>query len=68
MHDIHSSIVAAVPGILAVLRAKGYTFVPVTEPTGESGLTGGQSYARAPNPQRLPAPRAPRRPGEVRYP
>jgi peptidoglycan/xylan/chitin deacetylase (PgdA/CDA1 family) len=50
MHDIHSSTVAAVPKILAGLRAKGYTFVTVTELMGDSALKAGESYARGPQP------------------
>lgn len=52
MHDIHSSTVAAVPRILSGLRAKGYTFVTVTELMGGSGLKAGESYARGPQPAR----------------
>lgn len=34
MHDIHPTTVAAVPGILAKLKAQGYTFVTVPELLG----------------------------------
>lgn len=52
MHDIHGSTVAAVPEILSRLKAKGYTFVTVTELLGQDKLKSGQTYSRAP----LPAP------------
>ncbi|MFJ6418074.1 polysaccharide deacetylase family protein [Paeniglutamicibacter sp. NPDC091659] len=52
MHDIHSSTVAAVPEILSRLKAKGYTFVTVTELLGKNKLKSGETYSRAP----LPAP------------
>lgn len=48
MHDIHSSTVAAVPRILSGLKAKGYTFVTVTELLGKENLKSGEAYSRAP--------------------
>ncbi|MFF5791865.1 polysaccharide deacetylase family protein [Paeniglutamicibacter sp. NPDC012692] len=50
MHDIHSSTVAAVPEILSRLKAKGYTFVTVTELLGQDKLKSGKTYSRAPLP------------------
>ena len=50
MHDIHSSTVAAVPEILSRLKAKGYTFVTVTELLGKDKLKSGETYSRAPLP------------------
>ncbi len=49
MHDIHSTTVAAVPRILAGLKAKGYTFVTVTELLGKDKLKSGETYLRAPS-------------------
>ena len=69
MHDIHSSTVAAVPRILSGLRAKGYTFVTVTELLGPTGLEAGKSHARAPgNAKPDGGDGRARHPGEVRYP
>ncbi|MGL3807000.1 polysaccharide deacetylase family protein [Paeniglutamicibacter sp. R2-26] len=56
MHDIHGSTVAAVPEILTRLKAKGYTFVTVTELLGEDSLKSGKTYSRAP----VPAPVRPK--------
>lgn len=44
MHDIHPSTAAAVPGIIAGLRAKGYTLVTVSQLFG--GTTPGKTYFR----------------------
>lgn len=48
MHDIHPSTVAAVPRILTQLKAKGYTFVTVSELIGKNNLKSGETYSRAP--------------------
>ena len=48
MHDIHPSTVAAVPRLLAKLKAKGYTFVTVSELLGKENLKSGETYSRAP--------------------
>ena len=48
MHDIHASTVAAVPRILSQLKAKGYTFVTVSELLGKDHLKSGETYSRAP--------------------
>ncbi|GAA1497113.1 polysaccharide deacetylase family protein [Paeniglutamicibacter kerguelensis] len=50
MHDIHGSTVAAVPEILSRLKAKGYTFVTVTELLGKDKLNSGEAYSRTPLP------------------
>lgn len=42
MHDIHPSTAAAVPGIVAQLRAKGFVLVTVTELLGST--TPGKTY------------------------
>lgn len=57
MHDIRSSTVAAVPRILSGLRAKGYTFVTVSELMGPAGLEAGASYSHGPRPPK-PSPSA----------
>ncbi|WP_181149700.1 polysaccharide deacetylase family protein [Arthrobacter sp. MYb227] len=49
MHDIHASTVAAVPRILSQLKAKGYTFVTVSELLGKENLKSGETYSRAPS-------------------
>lgn len=54
MHDIHSSTIAAVPKVLEGLRAKGYTFVTVSELLGPVGLKAGESYTRALRPTTSP--------------
>lgn len=45
LHDIHSTTVAAVPGIIEGLHAKGYTFVTVSQLLGKAKP--GQVYSRA---------------------
>lgn len=45
MHDIHPSTVRAVPGIIARLRAKGFTLVTVSQLVGST--TPGTTYSRA---------------------
>jgi peptidoglycan/xylan/chitin deacetylase (PgdA/CDA1 family) len=45
MHDIHKSTVDAVPRLLRLLNAKGYTFVTVSELYGTRELAPGKSYA-----------------------
>lgn len=45
LHDIHSTTVAAVPGIIEGLRAKGYTFVTVSQLLGKAKP--GRVYSRA---------------------
>jgi peptidoglycan/xylan/chitin deacetylase (PgdA/CDA1 family) len=45
MHDIHKSTVDAVPALLRDLRAKGYTFVTVSELYGTRPLLPGERYA-----------------------
>ena len=42
LHDVHPSTVAAVPAIVAGLKAKGYTFVTVPQLIGT--MTAGTAY------------------------
>ena len=44
LHDIHSTTVAAVPGIVARLAAKGFVFVTVSELYAGRRLTPGRRY------------------------
>jgi peptidoglycan/xylan/chitin deacetylase (PgdA/CDA1 family) len=45
MHDIHKSTMEAVPRLLDELKAKGYTFVTVSELYGDQVLAPGRRYA-----------------------
>lgn len=45
MHDIHPTSVAAVPGLIRLLRARGYTLVTVPELLGPT-KPGGRYFGR----------------------
>lgn len=53
MHDIHPTTVAAVPGIIKRLAAKGYVFVTVSELYGDP-MTPGKKYIQRPAPRKAP--------------
>ncbi len=62
MHDIHSTTVDAVPGIVDDLQGQGYTLVTVSELLGSPGARPGLhptlNPARARPARRVPPPRA----------
>ncbi len=57
MHDIHANTIAAVPGIIDGLQARGFRFVTVSEMM--SGSCGGSAIAYSLPGQAAPAPAAP---------
>ena len=48
MHDTHPTSVDAVPAMIADLKAKGYTFVTVTDILDDRGMDAGTVYSHGP--------------------
>jgi peptidoglycan/xylan/chitin deacetylase (PgdA/CDA1 family) len=48
MHDTHPTSVDAVPAMIADLKAKGYTFVTVTDSLDDRGMDAGTVYSHGP--------------------